>query len=90
MLQGTKAQLHIGSCCYVKAPQKAFDGEITAVLGFDNEKGKWHVRLLAAKWNKKELLLPESALRLGFSLLPSSLSRFTGYVKIESPTTRIS
>ena len=44
MLQGTKAQLHRGTCCYVKAPNHAFDGEVCTVLEFQSEKRKWHVR----------------------------------------------
>ena len=83
MLQGKRAQLHRGSCCYVKAPGKGFDNEIATVLEFNDEKEKWHVRLMAAQWKKKELLLPESALKLGFSLLPSSVSKFETYVRLD-------
>ena len=83
MIQGTKVRLHRGSSCYVKADGKAFDGEACTILAYEGEKRKWHVRLFEAKWKRKELLLPETALRLGYSLLPQSAGKMEHYVKLD-------
>ena len=54
MLQGTKAQLHRGTCCYVKAPGKAFDGELGTVLDFDLAKQKRSSNIMTPAMDPKQ------------------------------------
>ena len=42
---------------------------------FDAAKNKWQIQLEGSQWNGKELLVPESALRLAFCLLPDSVAK---------------
>ena len=50
-----------------------FDEEQCAIQSFDAKKNKWHITLSSPKYNNKELIVPESALRISFCLLPDSV-----------------
>lgn len=70
MIQGDHVRLHKGSYCTLRVPGKSFDGGACTIIAYDGEKLKWQVQLEQA--DKKRLLVPEAALRLGFSVLPLS------------------
>ena len=78
MLQGSTVRLHKGSICTFE-----HDGlsATCIVAGFSADEQKWQVTL--PDHNYAGVLVPESALRLCFSLLPSSLNDVKRFRKIE-------
>ena len=68
-------RLHPGTVCRLDAPGRPFHLEHCTVRSFDAAKNKWQIQLEGSQWNGKELLVPESALRLAFCLLPDSVAK---------------
>ena len=68
MIQGEVVRLHKGTVCTVN-----HDGwrASCTIAGFDETKGLWQIHLQDRSFT--QLFVPEAALRLSFSLLPSSL-----------------
>lgn len=82
MFHGNKVRLHPGTVCHLDAPGRPFHLEHCTVQKFDAAKSKWQIRLEAQQWNGKELLVPESSLRLAFCLLPDSVAKRKKMVKL--------
>lgn len=81
MWHGKEVRLHPGTICIVSAPERDFDEEQVAVKSYDKKKSKWHVTLQHARWNGKELFVPESSLRLSFCILPEALEQCKQHVQ---------
>ena len=88
MIQGSTVRLHKGSTCTIRGHGNKFAGAKCAVVAFDNEKQKWQVERQDAGQRGKLLLVPESALRFDFSLLPSSLSQLERYHQLHLESTQ--
>ena len=84
MIQGARVRLHRGTVCYILAGDAPLDGERCTVLSYDSSASKWRVRMQGAAWGGRELHLPETALRLSFSLLPSSPGKLQCHFQVES------
>ena len=82
MWHGATVRLHPGTVCHLSAPGRDFDDEQCAIKKYDAAKGKWHVELQRDKFKGKELIVPESSLRLSFCLLPESLRLAKRHVKL--------
>ena len=71
-IKGVHVRMHIGTVCrFGGYDWCCFNAPRCKVLGFDNEESKWRVQLENVNM---ELLVPEWSLRLGYCLLPSSLT----------------
>jgi hypothetical protein len=70
---GSTVRLHPGTMCRLSAPGRDFDDEPCTVSKFDKAKAKWHIKLQHDRWRGKELMVPESSLRLSFCLNPDAV-----------------
>ena len=85
MIKGSAVSLHKGSVCYVSAASKPYDGDRCIVQAFEPSKDKWRVRL---QGGSKELLIPESGLRLSFALQPTAPNKMEEYAKLSYEDTQ--
>ena len=81
MCQGAVVRLHQGSFCYVSTDGETYDESLCQVMSFNRDKLEW-----MCKWKGREVPLPETALRLCFSLLPTALDNLHFHHKIEFET----
>ena len=81
MCQGAVVRLHRGSFCYVSTDGETYDESLCQVMSFNRDKLEW-----MCKWKGREVPIPETALRLCFSLLPSALDNLHFHHKIEFET----
>ena len=75
MHHGQRLRVHPGTTtCLLVVPGSPYHNDTCTVLRFVAEKKKWQVRLEkpGADGKRKELLVPEDALHLSYTLLPTS------------------
>ena len=75
MWHGQFVRLHPGTVCHLSAPNREYDAEPIKITKFNGAKMKWQIELQSERFKGKELLVPESSLRLSFCVLPESMTQ---------------
>ena len=75
MWHGQFVRLHPGTVCHLSAPNREYDAEPIKITKFNGAKMKWQIEWQSERFKGKELLVPESSLRLSFCVLPESMTQ---------------